>query len=248
MIDHILQKRIYIHVADRLLRSIAAGEYQIGSYLPPERELALRLGVSRSSVREGLIALEVRGIVEVKVGAGVKVLNSVHEPSQSLADIETLARSVGNPQNVAQELPPSAIFQARRVIEPEAAALACVHATDLQLQGISEAFDQHVREGALPQPAHSGDRLFHIRIAEASGNPVFHNVMQDLLGRESGPILTGLHRVYAEPRQVPRTSDDEHGLILGALQRRKSSEARLAMRTHLDNAIRAMFGTNELGQ
>jgi GntR family transcriptional regulator, transcriptional repressor for pyruvate dehydrogenase complex len=66
-------KRLYRQIAEQLRRLIAAGEYPLGSRLPPERDLAAQLGVSRPSVREALIALEVEGLVEVRMGSGIYV-------------------------------------------------------------------------------------------------------------------------------------------------------------------------------
>jgi len=66
-------KRLYRQIADLLANHIRNGEFPAGSYLPSERDLAKQLGVSRSSVREALIALEVSGLVEIRVGNGVYV-------------------------------------------------------------------------------------------------------------------------------------------------------------------------------
>ncbi len=73
-LEAIQSRRLYSQIADRLCDLIRRGEYPPGSFLPSERELAASLEVSRSSVREALIALEVLGLVDVRVGAGVEVL------------------------------------------------------------------------------------------------------------------------------------------------------------------------------
>src|SRR6185369_11332598 len=73
-IQTIEPRRLYRQIADQLRGLVERGEYAIGSKLPPERDLALQLGVSRPSVREALIALEVEGLVEVRMGSGVYVL------------------------------------------------------------------------------------------------------------------------------------------------------------------------------
>ena len=66
-------KRLYRQIADQLAQLIASGEFPSGSRLPAERELAASLGVSRTSVREAIISLEMTGLVEVRVGTGIFV-------------------------------------------------------------------------------------------------------------------------------------------------------------------------------
>src|SRR5689334_18325649 len=105
-------RRLYRQIADQIAALIENGEYGSGQRLPPERDLARQLGVSRPSVREALIALEVEGYVEVRVGSGVYVL--------------------GRPRaSAAPKLPadsgPFELIKARWLIEAECAALAAKH-------------------------------------------------------------------------------------------------------------------------
>ena len=66
-------RRLYRQIADQIGELIRSGEFEVGDRLPPERDLAVQLGVSRPSVREALIALEVQGLVEVRMGSGIYV-------------------------------------------------------------------------------------------------------------------------------------------------------------------------------
>src|SRR5512132_3751185 len=77
-------RRLYRQIADQIAALIDRGEYGAGERLPPERDLAKQLGVSRPSVREALIALEVEGYVEVRVGSGVYVVGNVPRASASM--------------------------------------------------------------------------------------------------------------------------------------------------------------------
>src|SRR5439155_20970979 len=69
-------RRLYRQIADQIRSLIRSNEFAAGARLPPERDLARQLGVSRPSVREALIALEVEGLVEVKIGSGIYVLGA----------------------------------------------------------------------------------------------------------------------------------------------------------------------------
>src|SRR5678816_1290653 len=148
-------RRLYRQIADQIAALIEKGEYGAGERLPPERDLAKQLGVSRPSVREALIALEVEGYVEVRGGSGVYV-------SGPRAEVEA--------GELSTDSGPFELIRARWLIEAECAALAAKSATKAQVRAMEEALDQMDAErekGVMPLEA---DRLFHLRIAEGSGN------------------------------------------------------------------------------
>src|SRR5512132_1483143 len=147
-------RRLYRQIADQIAALIEKGEYGAGVRLPPERDLARQLGVSRPSVREALIALEVEGYVEVRVGSGVYVRGP------------GTARSAPLPADSG----PFELIKARWLIEAECAALAAKHATRAQLKAIEEALGEMQAERARGTMPLAPDRLLHLRIAEASGN------------------------------------------------------------------------------
>jgi GntR family transcriptional repressor for pyruvate dehydrogenase complex len=125
--------RLYQTVARALMAAIADGRYPVGRRLPAERELALEFDVSRPTVREAVIALEVRGLVEVRVGSGVYV----RRPPEAR---ETPGAGIG-----AFEL-----TEARLLFEGEAAALAAVHVTDADLERLGrpgQQIERRNREG-----------------------------------------------------------------------------------------------------
>src|SRR5205823_9529399 len=131
------------------------GEFPVGSRLPPERDLARQLGVSRPSVREAVIALEVEGLVEVRIGSGIYVR----------------APSVG-PGAMAAEATagPFELLRARYVIESECAALAAKSGKKAQREAIDAALQEMQREIDTGHVPLTEDRTFHLRIAEATGN------------------------------------------------------------------------------
>lgn len=237
--------RLYRQIADQLRALISSGEYPPGSRLPAERELAKLLGVSRASVREAMIALEVVGLVEVRVGNGVLVCEP---PVQQLSDEPVMTQAtraqwndidpeLGIEVDFSAEIPPFALLQARRLIEPEAAALAADNASEQELRGIRLAFERNTLDNQESSHTHPGDRLFHIRIAQASGNPAYALMIQHLLGHRYGSMFQRLQAHYTS-EDMPLRSEHEHRLVLEALERRDAVAARNAMAAHLDEVIR----------
>src|SRR6187455_2664505 len=125
-IQAVESRRLYRQIADQIAELIDTGEYRTGARLPPERDLAKQLGVSRPSVREALIALEVEGYVEVRVGSGVYVND------------KRLAGRVPAPAGISlpEDSGPFELIRARWIIESECAALAAKNATKAQVRAI----------------------------------------------------------------------------------------------------------------
>src|SRR6202171_3723330 len=178
-------RRLYRQIADQIAALIEKGEYGSGQRLPPERDPAKQLGVSRPSVREALIALEVEGYVEVRVGSGVYVLG----PRTAAAAAATLPADSG----------PFELIRARWLIEGECAALAAKSATKAQLRAMDAALGQMERERAKGVMPLGADRLFHLRIAEASGNSALALVVKTLWDQRQGPLFLRLEHHFDTP-------------------------------------------------
>jgi DNA-binding FadR family transcriptional regulator len=214
-------RRLYRQIADQIAALIEKGEYGAGARLPPERDLARQLGVSRPSVREALIALEVEGYVEVRVGSGVYVTR------ERPAAAEALAADSG----------PFELIRARWIIEAECAALAAKNATRAQIRAIGEAIDEMEAQrdrGTLPLGA---DRQFHLRIAEASGNSALALVVKTLWDQRQGPLFLRLEHHFDTPA-LWTVAIREHRDIAGAIARHDTAGARAAMRRHMDQAAK----------
>src|SRR3982751_2699130 len=124
-------QRLYRQIAEQLRTLISAGEWAVGTRLPAERDLARQLGVSRPSVREALIAMEVEGWVEVRTGSGVYVLDRSKAPSPG--------HSPRPEQIPPDEWGPLELIRARRVVEGEVAAMAATQATRKQIEAMDKA-------------------------------------------------------------------------------------------------------------
>jgi GntR family transcriptional regulator, transcriptional repressor for pyruvate dehydrogenase complex len=249
-IEPIQNRRLYQQIADKLGALIESGDFPPGSYLPPERELAEQFGVSRTSVREALIALEVSGRVSVRVGDGARVRppEAVAAP-ESVSDLAETAvpfpiietdPELGIEVDLDTEIPPFALLQARRLIEPEAASLAAKHGSDEQIEGIHEAFLRNQEDNRSGSLTHPGDRLFHIRIAEASDNAAYALMIRQLLAHKYDLMFRRLQSLYMS-NDMPYRSELEHRAILDAIRARNPDSARRAMVEHLDEVIR-IFG------
>jgi DNA-binding FadR family transcriptional regulator len=215
-------QRLYRQIAEQLRGLIAQGEFPTGTRLPAERDLARQLGVSRPSVREALIALEVEGRVEVRVGSGVYV----REGQKHLNGHSTIP---------ATEWGPLELLRARRVIEGEIASMAALEGKRKQVDAIGAAIaSMHQDADAGIQPR-AGDRAFHVAVALAAGNVVLLETVQTFWDARRGPLFEKLGDHF---ESVPswRKAIAEHELVYQAIRAHDGTAARDAMRQHLDKA------------
>jgi len=211
-------RRLYRQIADQLRVLIDGGGFPAGSRLPPERDLAAQLGVSRPSVREALIALEVEGRVEVRMGSGIYV-RAVEPGARSLAVLHE-AES------------PLETIRARALIESELAAYAALHMRRPQVAGLREAIALMEQEAAAGQMPTAGDRLFHTRIAEACDNSVLLRVVSGLFDERHNPLFEQLGSHFETARSWA-AAIEEHRAVVDAIAHRSPQLAREAMARHL---------------
>jgi GntR family transcriptional regulator, transcriptional repressor for pyruvate dehydrogenase complex len=217
-------RRLYQVVADRIRDLIRSGEFPRASRLPAERELAQRLGVSRPSLREALIALEIEGTVAVRMGSGITVTSRGPDtPAASLGDS------------------PTEIMGARIAIEGAVTVAACarMNAQTLEtLRATITTMHHAVRDGGVPLAA---DRAFHIAIAEQGGNSVLARLVGQLFDERKGSILSRLSRKFDTPATW-RAAEAEHEAILAALAAADPLRAEAAMRHHLQCSAERWLG------
>lgn len=219
-VQSIEPKRLYRQIAEQLRALIAQGEFAAGARLPAERDLARQFNVSRPSVREALIALEVEGWVEVRTGSGVYVQDRSQRQAAPVA---------------VNEWGPLELIRARRVVEGETAALAAAHGRRKHVDAMTQAIalmrdlaDQNV----MPL---EGDRAFHMAIVEACDNVVLAETVQGFWDSRKGPIFS---RLGGHFETVPswRAAIVEHEAVRDAIADRDAAAARDAMHTHMDKA------------
>ena len=210
-------RRLYQQIADQIRAFIDKGSYTTGMRLPPERDLAQQLGVSRPSVREALIALEIEGSVEVRMGAGVYVCNQAQRKPQTLA---TMGES------------PIELMRARAAIEGTVILLACAKATPEALSSLRQTLDNMLAAMAQNRSPLAYDRQFHQTIAAMTGNSVLERLVGELFDERHSPITARLS-AHSESGQTWATALQEHEAILRALESRDVLAAQTALRMHL---------------
>lgn len=209
--------RLYQQIADRIKGLIADGTFRVGERLPAERELAITLGVSRPSVREGLIALEVQGNVEIRGGSGVFVC------AQPQARRAKATPELGDS--------PRELMQARSALESAAVILACAHGTPRQLKQLRAIVEAMRAEMERRAPLEL-DRQFHMTLAEMGGNTVIARLISELFDERHSPISAKLSSRYENARSW-KAALKEHEAILRALEARDPIAAQAAMLSHL---------------
>jgi DNA-binding FadR family transcriptional regulator len=220
-------QRLYRQIAEQLRQLMASGEFALGSRLPAERDLALQLGVSRPSVREALIALEVEGMIEVRTGSGIYVRqNSAAKSTASAAELD---------DNTPANWGPLEVMSARILVEAEVAALAAANAQKGDLKAIKSGLQQMKLEAARDEVPRQGDEAFHEAIAQACGNSVLLDTVQRYWMARNGPLFERLGDYFEHPVSW-QTAIAEHMEVMHAIEARDSSAARKAMQKHLKQA------------
>ena len=224
--------RLYQDLARSLMAELAAGKYPVGTRLPAERELAVQFDVSRPTVREAIIALEVQGLVEVRVGSGAHVRQLPGRgdvPGFNISAFE--------------------LTEARLLFEGEAAALAATQITEEELAEIEHLvrdIAQANQDNAVVdrREADRADRAFHLAIARATRNNAVVETIENLWDlRYTSPEAALLHEKARTANIMPVV--DEHGAVLNALRARDPVAARAAMRAHLAAVLDSLLFATE---
>jgi len=210
-------KRLYQAVASQIRQLIDSGRFPPLSRLPAERELAQILGVSRPSLREALIALEIGGNVEVRMGSGIYVTSRAERAAA---------------QDGALGDSPSEIMEARLAVEGAVIVLAVARAGAGALADLRDLLE--AMRGTLAAGGHplEEDRAFHLAFATLAGNSVLSRLVGDLFDARHGGIHKALTSKFDSAASW-RLALAEHEAILAAVEARDPMRAEAAMRMHL---------------
>lgn len=212
----VTRPRLYEQVAQQILEWVRENDLHVGDRLPPERELATRLGVSRATVSQALVAMEVVGVVAVRHGDGAVLVES----SGTSKVVDALRRH-------AQQLPD--IIEAREALESKLAALAAVRRTDADLARIDAALEAMATDIAAGGRGVEGDELFHAAVTTAGHSAL----LQRLMGEISELVKETRIESLSQPER-PRESLEGHRRIAAAIRDRDAAAATEAMRDHVE--------------
>ena len=223
-------RRLYLEVATQIEQQIQNGLIRPGERLPSERELANRFEVSRPTIREAMIALEIAGLVEIKTGSGIYVLTQTEIQAPALLD----------------DVPgPFEVLEARLLIEPQAASLAAARISKAQLTSIDQAVQIMSDVNSSDHQKEQADELFHVTIAQATDNSALASTIKWLWElRNQSALSFRFHQRVRELGVQPYV--EEHRKILNALKLRDPERARNAMHYHISNAIEQDMSVLEL--
>ncbi|HEY9388517.1 MAG TPA: FadR/GntR family transcriptional regulator [Mycobacteriales bacterium] len=213
----IRRSRLYEEVADRLREFIDVHQLKPGDRLVSERDLAVRLGVSRTSVRQALTVLRTIGLVEIRHGEGVYLLRPLDEVVEPLTD--ELVHS--------NEMLP-ATMEVREALETQAARLAARRRTQADLDTMAAALRMMDRAIEAGENGEAGDAQFHQALTRAAGNPL----LAQLMGSLHEHIRHSREASLSRPGR-PALSRDSHQRILAAVTAQDPDAAAAAMREHL---------------
>jgi DNA-binding FadR family transcriptional regulator len=216
-------RRVYQQIADQVLQLIQAGEFAVNSRLPSERDLAEQFKVSRPSVREALIALEVMGFVQIKMGSGVYVCKPTQRKQSK--------------QQPVKEFAPFELIQARALIEAEIAAQAAASRTQDNLLELEQALENMVVLAAKQQNPLEADRQFHAVLARATGNQVLASLVEQMFAARMGVLFSRLSN-YFDTKVTWDQAIKEHRAVLRAVSAQDPDRARAAMRHHMERAYK----------
>jgi GntR family transcriptional regulator, transcriptional repressor for pyruvate dehydrogenase complex len=216
--EAIRRGKVYEEVARQIQNHIFEN-LKPGDILPPERELAQKFGVSRSSVRDAIRCLELIGLLEPQQGRGTVVC----EPSAE-AVVGPLTAVIRQKRKLVQEL-----LDVRKIVEPPLARRAALHVTDTLIGELEQLLERQSAKARNGELAIEEDNEFHYRIARAADNAVLLQIVDVLMD-----TLQETREKSLQTGGRPQKSLAGHRRILSALARRDPAASERAMRQHLE--------------
>jgi GntR family transcriptional repressor for pyruvate dehydrogenase complex len=212
--------RLYEQIVQQIEESVLNGTLKPGDQLPAERELAQRLGVSRTAVREAVKTLREKGLVEAYSGRGTFITDGTSQAARQSFDLMVkLGQPEGSPH----------LAELRLILEPGIAALAAVRAEEEDLAALREAVAVMDRAQKDPDAYIEADLDFHLALAEAAANPLILSLIDSIVG-----LLREQRLKIFNVEGGPQRGQFHHKRILAAMEQRDPEVARNAMRAHLE--------------
>jgi len=212
--------RLYEQIVQQIEDSVLNGSLKPGDQLPAERELAQRLGVSRTAVREAVKTLREKGLVEAYSGRGTFITNGTSQAARQSFDLMVkIGQQEGSPH----------LAELRLILEPGIAALAATRVDQENLTAMREAVAVMERSQKNPEAYIEADLDFHLALAEAAANPLILSLIDSIVG-----LLREQRIKIFNVAGGPQRGQFHHKRILEAVERRDPEMARSAMHAHLE--------------
>jgi len=225
-------KRMYEQIAEQIEALIRSGAFAPGARLPGERELAERVGVSRPSLREALIALETAGLIETRIGDGTYVRRDI-----APTPVFPLANRDLGPGTLEQ-------FEARRALECAAAELAAQRATSAEIVALRACLVRMtllVEQGSSPAAEH---QAFHLALVDAARNQIIARTVRELWRAREAAMWETLRRKVENPESW-RAGLVFRAQLLEALEARDGTAAKALMEAHFHRVGRHYFDPSD---
>lgn len=215
-------QKIYEQIVDQIGQLVAEGHLKPGDRLPSERELVERFQVSRASIREAISALEMMGLIEVRSGEGTYIrqvnIDSVVAPLAWMLFIE---------KDTDLEL-----YEARKILEVQAAGLAAERAEEDELSEMFEALEVMRIDLQIQRLGEDADHHFHYAIARATHNKILFRLMNTISDTMRKTLKSSRRKLY-EDRSTPNKLYKEHYSIYEAIKKHEVEKAQKLMLDHL---------------
>ncbi|WP_031515623.1 FadR/GntR family transcriptional regulator [Desulfofalx alkaliphila] len=223
-------KKIYQEIIDQIKGLIAKGSLKPGDKLMSERELAEKMQVGRSAVREAFRALEAMKVIEIRPGEGTYIREA---SADSIADALSLVLQAD--QKTASEL-----MELRKILEVECARLAAKRRSGRDLTAMKKALEQMAKDIENGDLGDRADLAFHYSVAKAASNTMVLRLMTTIADTMMHVMRTARVELYRDPK-LPHKLLQEHLIIYQAIANSDSEAAQKAMYDHLQGIESAVF-------
>lgn len=223
----VVKPRLYEQVLERLRAHVAEAGLRAGDRLPAERDLAASLGVSRASVKQAIVVLEVQGLIETRHGGGTYLVRGT-------LDVEPVEQLVERRKRLPD------VLDAREALETKLAELAAERRTADELEDIRQALDfmrDEVAEGGFGL---EGDRRFHAAVTAAAHSSLLAEFMKSIAGQITESRTESLRQPGRPPRSLA-----QHAAIYEAIAAGEPKKAAAAMRKHVRTVAKVRLLTWE---
>ena len=230
-------QKIYEVIIEQIKTLISKGKLRPGDRLMSERELAEKMQVGRSAVREAFRALEAMRIIEIKPGEGTYI-----REANTDYIIESLTLLLGSEDQSTREL-----MELRKILEEECAYLAATRRTEGDLKAMRMYLAELDTASSLGRIGYDSDLAFHYSIYKATGNAIIFRLMATLRDTVRHALHEVLDELVSSNSATPRQLYQEHVFIYQTIASGDPRAAREAMRSHLDTALKGVLNKNKQG-